>query len=215
MAPAPCSAETWRPFVLGADCFAPHATYPDGGTGNSPEGCPSCHPYSVLLPVGFAVPLLLPVARWALTPPFHPCRAIRLVLADEPSSRRFAFCGTFPGVAPAGHYPAPYFHGARTFLTSGLSAIAGAAARPADAPYRGAGRSKGNRKNRTPGGEVSLPVRAAPCGNRPKTPGSCAEPRGRHYSAGSWRRSRLRQACGPCRDTSSRSGCWSRDRRAP
>jgi hypothetical protein len=30
--------------------------------------------------------------------------------------RRFTFCGTFPGVAPAGHYPAPYFHGARTFL---------------------------------------------------------------------------------------------------
>ena len=35
------------------------------------------HPYSVLLPVGFALPLLLPVARWALTPPFHPCHGIR------------------------------------------------------------------------------------------------------------------------------------------
>ncbi len=30
---------------------------------------------------------------------------------------RFALCGTFPGVAPAGRYPAPYFRGARTFLT--------------------------------------------------------------------------------------------------
>ncbi len=29
---------------------------------------------------------------------------------------RFAFCGTFPGVAPAGGYPAPHFRGARTFL---------------------------------------------------------------------------------------------------
>ena len=29
-------------------------------------------PYSVLLPAGFAVPLALPLARWALTPPFHP-----------------------------------------------------------------------------------------------------------------------------------------------
>ncbi|QFT31023.1 hypothetical protein FIV00_11085 [Labrenzia sp. THAF82] len=29
-------------------------------------------PYSVLLPVGFTMPLLLPAARWALTPPFHP-----------------------------------------------------------------------------------------------------------------------------------------------
>ena len=31
---------------------------------------------------------------------------------------RFAFCGTVPGVAPAGRYPAPCFRGARTFLTS-------------------------------------------------------------------------------------------------
>ena len=29
---------------------------------------------------------------------------------------RFTFCGTFPGVAPAGRYPAPCLHGARTFL---------------------------------------------------------------------------------------------------
>jgi len=33
-------------------------------------------PYSALLPVGFAVPPPLPEARWALTPPFHPCRAV-------------------------------------------------------------------------------------------------------------------------------------------
>src|SRR5690606_14770922 len=39
----------------------------------SPEGFPSRRSYSVLLPVGFAVPLPLPAARWALTPPFHPC----------------------------------------------------------------------------------------------------------------------------------------------
>ena len=32
-----------------------------------------CRPYSVLLPVGFAVPLPLPTARCALTAPFHPC----------------------------------------------------------------------------------------------------------------------------------------------
>src|ERR1044071_10459162 len=34
---------------------------------------PRCRPYSVLLPVGFAVPLPLPEARCALTAPFHPC----------------------------------------------------------------------------------------------------------------------------------------------
>ena len=29
-------------------------------------------PYSALLPVGLAMPVRLPVPRWALTPPFHP-----------------------------------------------------------------------------------------------------------------------------------------------
>ncbi len=38
---------------------------------------------------------------------------------------RFAFCGTFPGVAPAGRYPAPYFRGARTFLPSGVAPRSG------------------------------------------------------------------------------------------
>jgi len=33
-----------------------------------------CRPYSVLLPVGFAVPPPLPEARCALAAPFHPCR---------------------------------------------------------------------------------------------------------------------------------------------
>ena len=41
-------------------------------------------------------------------------------------------CGTFPGVAPAGRYPAPYVHGARTFLPGHLSVIAGAAVQPTD-----------------------------------------------------------------------------------
>jgi hypothetical protein len=41
--------------------------------------------------------------RWcALAAPFHPYRA-----SDGAFARRFDFCGTFPGVAPAGHYPAP------------------------------------------------------------------------------------------------------------
>jgi len=32
------------------------------------------------------------------------------------AARRYSFCGTFPGVAPAGRYPAPCLRGARTFL---------------------------------------------------------------------------------------------------
>ena len=72
-------------------------------------------PYAVLLPVGFALPPPLPAARCALTAPFHPCRARTC------PARRFAFCGTVPGVAPAGRYPAPCFRGARTFLPPALA----------------------------------------------------------------------------------------------
>ena len=72
-------------------------------------------------------------SRWGL-----PCRSryrARGGLLPHPftlaaRTRRFAFCGTFPGVAPAGRYPAPCFHGARTFLPGGLSTDAGAAVRP-------------------------------------------------------------------------------------
>lgn len=48
---------------------------------------PMCRPYSVLHPVGFAVPRPLPAARCALAAPFRP------YLSED---RRYAFCGTFP-----------------------------------------------------------------------------------------------------------------------
>jgi hypothetical protein len=79
-----------------------------------------CHSYSVLLPVGFAVPPLLPAARCAFTAPFRPYRH---------ECRRFVFCGTFPWVTPAGNYPAPFLAGARTFLPYPVSQAA-AVARP-------------------------------------------------------------------------------------
>jgi hypothetical protein len=41
-------------------------------------------------------------------------------------------CGTVPRLAPAGRYPAPYVHGARTFLPHRLSALMRAAVRPTD-----------------------------------------------------------------------------------
>src|SRR4029079_15409623 len=53
-----------------------------------------CRPYSVLLPVGFAVPPPLPAARCALTAPFHPCRGKR----NTP--RRSVLCGTVPEPIP-------------------------------------------------------------------------------------------------------------------
>jgi len=37
-----------------------------------------------------------------------------------PMRRRYVFCGTFPGVAPAGGWPAPHSRGARTFLRRGF-----------------------------------------------------------------------------------------------
>src|SRR5262249_4052950 len=57
----------------------------------------SRRPYSVLLPVGFAVPLALPQARCALTAPFHPYRPVAPI-SGERCGRRSVLCGTFPGL---------------------------------------------------------------------------------------------------------------------
>jgi hypothetical protein len=99
-------APTWQPFLWDVCCQTPQAANPDDWSEEnrlSPR-----HPYLALLPVGFALPLLLPATRCALTAPFHP------YLVRRP--QRFVLCGTFPGVAPAGRYPAPFLRGARTFL---------------------------------------------------------------------------------------------------
>ncbi len=90
---------TGRPFLWDVPCGTPRATNPGGGSGNScfpalPQK--AGRPYSVLLPVGFTLPALLPGPRCALTAPFHPCHRTRRFF------RRFVFCGTVPGVAPAG-----------------------------------------------------------------------------------------------------------------
>jgi hypothetical protein len=76
--------------------------------------------YSVLLPAGLAVPPTLPPARCALAAPFHPYPSARP--CGWPDGR-FAFCGAFPGVAPAGRYPAPHPFGARTFLRFAAAAV--------------------------------------------------------------------------------------------
>ena len=63
------------------------------------------------------MPSSLPKTRCALTAPFHPYRGQN---ATQP--RRSVLCGTVPeaspreGSGPAGRYPAPFVHGARTFL---------------------------------------------------------------------------------------------------
>src|SRR5207248_4975097 len=82
------------------------------GPPGRPANRSACRSYLVLLPVGFTLPPPLPAARCALTAPFHPCRPP----PRKAASSAVCFCGTFPGVAPAGRYPAPCFRGARTFL---------------------------------------------------------------------------------------------------
>src|SRR5438105_11379604 len=79
-------------------------------------------------------------SRWGL-----PCRLrcrrrgallphrFTLAAAERYAPRRSVLCGTVPRLAPAGRYPAPHVHGARTFLPGRLSALAGAAVRPTDA----------------------------------------------------------------------------------
>src|SRR6202161_1710225 len=59
-------------------------------------------------------------------------RTFSPLLPSLAGGKRFVLCGTFPGVAPAGCYPAPYVDGARTFLSQGLSTRVGAAVRPTD-----------------------------------------------------------------------------------
>src|ERR1044071_768443 len=70
--------------------------------GNTAAGCPACRPYLVLLPMGFAVPQPLPVARWALTPPFHPYLRRPSDLRRTLGSGGFAF-----SVALSSSFPSP------------------------------------------------------------------------------------------------------------
>src|SRR5687767_4125788 len=90
-----------------------------------------CRPYSVLLPVGFTVPVPLPVPRCALAAPFR---------LDPPEDGQPAFCGTIPEPPSpklrrsAGSYPAPSFCGARTFLAGTSPA---AVARPSGPDHIG------------------------------------------------------------------------------
>jgi len=86
----------WRSFVWDVRCRTPRAAYPGARAGS-----PRAPLYVALLQVGFAVPQPLPVARWALTPPFHPYSRHTGWL------ERSIFCGTFLEVALTGCYPAP------------------------------------------------------------------------------------------------------------
>src|SRR5437868_15267156 len=58
-------------------CVLPHTSR--DRPGRRSERQITCRPYLVLLPVGLAMPPLLPRARCALTAPFQPCRTFRVL----------------------------------------------------------------------------------------------------------------------------------------
>jgi hypothetical protein len=100
-------AGTWQPFIWDNACALPPATHPDDWPGKGRTAC------------AVRVIPIRSCSRWGL--PCHPCCHARGGLLPHPFTltcrgRRYSLCGTFPGVAPAGRYPAPFFRGARTFL---------------------------------------------------------------------------------------------------
>jgi hypothetical protein len=124
---------TWRPFLWDGRCRPSRATNP----GDGPEEG-RARSLARAAPIRFC-------SRWGL--PCRPRCRVRGALLPHPftlagtgpqgHARWSALCGTVPGVAPAGRYPAPSLHGARTFLPGSRAAGepadgTGAAARPAD-----------------------------------------------------------------------------------
>ena len=90
---------TGWPFVWDVRCRTPHATYPGGGA----ETCLPATPKSPGRPPLFGlapggVYHAVPVAGDAV----RSYRTLSPLPAGPKPYRRFAFCGTFPGVAPAG-----------------------------------------------------------------------------------------------------------------
>src|SRR5690606_33138166 len=96
---------------------------------------PDGRPYLVLLRVGFT---------WTADVTARAVRSYRTIspLPAAEAAWRFVFCGTFPGVAPAGRYPAPCFRGARTFLPAiNAERPSGHLARRQHGPGAGAGQA--------------------------------------------------------------------------
>src|ERR1700743_1902094 len=87
-------------------CIAAHLTRP---TRTATRKRVTCRPYLVLLPVGLAMPSLLPGTRCALTAPFQPCRGFRPVGGVISVALSL-------GSPPADVIRHRVFRGARTFL---------------------------------------------------------------------------------------------------
>ena len=76
--PAFVTLRGWWSFIWAARCRTAQATNSGSGIDAGHAGGLPRDPSSVLLQVGFTVPLLSPGERCALTTPFHPCLTTRL-----------------------------------------------------------------------------------------------------------------------------------------
>ena len=149
------------PLLTGSSCQPGSA-----GAQAALRGCPRARSLFGIAPGGAC--RAGPVARPAVGfyPTVSPLPAAGT--PKGPGRRRSLLCGAFPGVAPAGRYPAPCLHGARTFL---------ARPRPEGRPARGhpairrrrdrGGGGPGQARPHRPGGrkihQHGRRGRAAPC----------------------------------------------------
>ena len=149
------------------------------------------HPYSVLLPVGFAVPFPLPATRWALTPPFHPCPASISADATPRGVRPKCRRGGLLSVALSLGSPPPAISRHRISMEPGLSSPAAFRLSHARPPGRLTLRIKAfARRNTSParrfppgrGRPIAISCRSgsSPWRNRLPKRGSCAWRRARH-----------------------------------
>ena len=106
-------ARARRPFLWDARCRAPRATYPGSGAETRLRSSRRTRrlPLCGLAPGG--VFRAAPVAGGAV----RSCRTVSPLPGGANAAGRSVLCGTFPGLTPAGCWPAPCFRGARTFLT--------------------------------------------------------------------------------------------------
>lgn len=111
-----CLAALRQSFIWAGSCLPARATYP--GTARAAL----LPPYLVLLRMGFAVPLLLPEARWALTR--QPCGCPHPLRDTHRFTIAVPIAGTWADYS-LWHFPSPHgvrsltgilLFGARTFL---------------------------------------------------------------------------------------------------
>jgi len=112
-----------RSFICDRACARPGATYPDSMRRRT---CSRSCGLSLfgLAPGGACLAPFLAVGA---------VRSYRTVSPlPGPKARRSVLCCAFPGVTPAGRYPAPCLRGARTFLDNTVSGPVAATAQPPD-----------------------------------------------------------------------------------